>query len=59
MHVSASVKHVLLLFWGGLNDEAKAGTGSCRWGHTPLQHAVSRRHGPAIEVMQKYDARLG
>lgn len=46
-------------FLGGLNDEAQAGTGSCRWGHTPLQHAVSRRHGPAIEVMQKYDARLG
>ncbi len=32
---------------------------ACRWGHTPLQHAVSRRHGPAIEVLQKYDARLG
>ena len=32
---------------------------TCRWGHTPLQHAVSRRHGPAIEVLQKYDARLG
>lgn len=42
----------------------KARTGSvrpllCRWGHTPLQHAISRRHGPAIELLQRAGADLG
>lgn len=32
---------------------------ACRWSHTPLQHAVARRHGPVIELLQKYEARLG
>ena len=39
-------------------------TGVCacylrRWGHTPLQHAISMRHGPAIEVLQRAGADLG
>ena len=31
----------------------------CRWGHTPLQHAVAKRHGPVVELLQKHGARLG
>ena len=31
----------------------------CRWGHTPLQHAITRRHGPAIELLQLAGADLG